>query len=1001
MEEFEYRAQFQGAAQGGGFNPISVPDITPAMEANAQRQLNDMQTRQEFARQGLEQQEKFREFYADKNLKALSQFSAKLGSAIIGAASAEAKHQMQLGLNDDMRYGVSDQEGKAEYNRQVDELQQGDRQVAAAVNQLPAPEEAKQEIRYASGWRGYGQKLQALTQAGKELKTALEDAFDTDNETQIPDPLKPGEFFTPVQARSKGSAYVEAVVEVVKSNQGAKHNLTDYPRFMVDKGYNPEARKAVEEVSKTMRAAIVKDRRAAAKDEAGRDVVMNMLLDEPSDTSLSDAILKASQEGGMTMPAAREYIIKKVVEAQGNNLITPQQAFNTFNQTHPPTGKPFTQEFALEIAEARRTMIVQRAQNEDLKMKVLKQEAKQNALTTLQEMRDSGASSDDALELGKQHRDQYGLEDIDHAFINYAAKESPEVLDYNEQLKAAQADGKAGILTAQRVAEVYPMLKGDPKIKPYVESSEALSKLPSDLMSDAEKNIEGHFDKELDLKGGVKPADQDYSVGLAKAKAKARLKTLALQFYSTSGDAAGSIEKAQQALIGEFNEDNKNKSGQFYFTGRGDKARFITFTDPTGSQMRSAEDARLEIYEIEVTAGKYGLDGLKSKEDTADMFTPSDLKALSSNGRNSASAGLLKIDRFVKAHNRAYPDNVITHDEAIDTLLDTHELPKPERKKDEYEDAARRNGLLKNMLERAGNGGSSQVAVAGGLPPATIRTGFEGTADVVQTAIHYKMNPAIAPIAGAVYGLESAYGTKPSGQNNFFGIKGQGTTRTTTEYSGVVTEASFRDYATPHQSVGDFVSLINDDPRYSAVKNAKTPREAVQALKAAGYATDPDYADKLEEVLTDMGVNLDAPYSNTRLVADSPYSDPSTFGPATCQFITGNTGTSTGPHVHVGVNKTSGVNSKVDPSPYVNRLFVGDKPLTEVYEMTSPYGPRTHPVHGTYGFHKGIDYATPSGTRVTVRGAQMVDKFYDPTGGGNTTACRLPTGEEILLMHGQ
>ena len=69
--------------------------------------------------------------------------------------------------------------------------------------------------------------------------------------------------------------------------------------------------------------------------------------------------------------------------------------------------------------------------------------------------------------------------------------------------------------------------------------------------------------------------------------------------------------------------------------------------------------------------------------------------------------------------------------------------------------------------------------------------------------------------------------------------------------------------------------------------------------------------------------------------------------------------------------------------------------------MTSGYGPRTHPTRGTYGFHKGIDYATPSGTLITVQGAKMVAKFYDPTGGGNTTACQLPTGEEILLMHGQ
>ena len=1007
MQDFEYRAQFQGAAQAEGFKPIKAPDPTPLMEKNAQIEQNNMQAMADARLADMKQQEKFRQIYADDNLKKLSAFSETLSKTMVQFATERAKQEYQLGLNDDLRYGVDDVEGKAQYDQEVQELEQGDRNVRAALNSVTAPEEVKQEFRYASGWRGYGQKMSALTLAGQELKPALVEAFETDNETQIPDPLDPTKTFTPVEARSKGSAYVEAVIEVVKGQQGSKHNLTDYHRFMVDKAYNPQARKAVAEVSQNMRALIISDRKDSAKEEAKRDVVSNMLIDTPSMTSLSDSILKYAQEGGTSVSVAREEIIKAVVEAQGNEMITAQQAFNTFNQIHPPTGKPFVQEFAFEIADARRQIRVQKADNETLRMRILKQDADKNAFDTLAEMRSSRASAQDALELGKAHAEKYGLP-MNSIFTEYATKEAPEVVDYNERLKDAIADGKAGILTSQRVAEEYPMLKGDPKLTNYIKASDSLNQIPSEKLKEAEDNIEQHVDTVLDIYTAQGKSKQTYSVGLAKMKMKSRLKTLALQLFVETGDIDKALQGAQQAVIGEFTKQNppdkktnSSQHGQFTFLGTGHKANFPMFADPTGSQMRSAEEARQELYEIETTAGTFGLDGLKDKEDTLDMWSRSELDALSSKGRNSVSSGLVKIDRYVRAHNKAYPNNVITHDEAIDTLLDTHELPKPERKKDEYEDAARRNNLLQNMIERAGNGGSSQVAVAGGLPPATIRTGFEGTSDVVQAAIHYKMNPAIAPIAGAVYGLESAYGTKPSGQNNFFGIKGQGTVRTTTEGSGTVTQASFKDYATAHESVADFVNLINSNSRYSAVKNAKTPREAVKALKAAGYATDPNYVNKLQNVLTNMGVNLDAPYTNQRLVADSPYSDPSTLGSAACQFVTGNTGTSTGPHVHVGVNKTAGVNSKIDPSPYVNKLFVGNKPLTEVYAMTSGYGPRTHPTRGTYGFHKGIDYATPSGTLITVQGAKTVAKFYDPTGGGNTTACQLPTGEEILLMHGQ
>ena len=1007
MQDFEYRAQFQGAAQAEGFKPITAPDPTPLMEKNAQIEQNNMRAMADARLADMKEQEKFRQIYADDNLKKLSAFSETLSTTMVQMATERAKQEYQLGLNDDLRYGVDDVEGKTQFDRDVQDLEQGDRNIRAALNNVVAPEETKQEFRYASGWRGFGQKMQALTQGGKDLKPALLEAFQTDNTTQIPDPLNPGQTFTPIEARSKGTAYVEAVIEVVKGQHGSNINLTDYSRFLVAKAYNPEARKAIEEVSQSMRTLVVKDRQENAKAEAKTDVITNMLIDIPSNTSLSDAILKYAQEGGTSVSVAREEIIKAVVEAQGNEMITAKQAFNTFNQTHPPTGKPFAQEFAFEIADARRKMRTQKADNETLRMRILKQEADKNALDTLAEMRSSGASAQDAKELGRAHADKYGLP-MNSVFTDYADKEAPEVLDYQERLKDAIADGKAGILTSQRVAEVYPSLKGDSKLTDYIKASDSLSQIPEEKLKEAEDNIEQHVDTVLEIYTDQGKNQQTYSVGLAKMKMKSRLKTLALQLFVKEGNIDAALQAAQQAVIGEFTkqnpldkETNTSQHGQFTFLGTGHKARFPMFADPTGSQMRSAEEARLEMYEIETTAGVFGLDGLKSKEDTLDMWSKPELDGLAKNGRNSVSSGLIKIDRFVRAHNKAYPNNVITHDEAIDTLLNTHNITRTARKKDEYEDAARRNNLLQNMIERAGNGGSSQVAVAGGLPPATIRTGFEGTSDVVQAAIHYKMNPAIAPIAGAVYGLESAYGTKPSGQNNFFGIKGQGTVRTTTEGSGTVTQASFKDYATPHESVADFVNLINNNSRYSAVKNAKTPREAVKALKAAGYATDPEYVNKLQNVLTSMGVNLDAPYTNQRLVADSPYSDPSTLGAAACQFVTGNTGTSTGPHVHVGVNKTAGVNSKIDPSPYVNKLFVGNKPLTEVYAMTSGYGPRTHPTRGTYGFHKGIDYATPSGTLITVQGAKMVAKFYDPTGGGNTTACQLPTGEEILLMHGQ
>ena len=163
MQDFEYRAQFQGAAQAEGFKPITAPDPTPLMEKNAQIEQNNMQAMADARLADMKQQEKFRQIYADDNLKKLSAFSETLSKTMVQFATERAKQEYQLGLNDDLRYGVDDVEGKAQYDQEVQELEQGDRNVRAALNSVTAPEEVKQEFRYASGWRGYGQKRSAVT----------------------------------------------------------------------------------------------------------------------------------------------------------------------------------------------------------------------------------------------------------------------------------------------------------------------------------------------------------------------------------------------------------------------------------------------------------------------------------------------------------------------------------------------------------------------------------------------------------------------------------------------------------------------------------------------------------------------------------------------------------------------------------------------------------------------------------------------------------------------
>ena len=104
--------------------------------------------------------------------------------------------------------------------------------------------------------------------------------------------------------------------------------------------------------------------------------------------------------------------------------------------------------------------------------------------------------------------------------------------------------------------------------------------------------------------------------------------------------------------------------------------------------------------------------------------------------------------------------------------------------------------------------------------------------------------------------LESAGGTALSGTNNFFGQKAgeneEFTAKQTTEFRDGVerTEtANFKNYSSPQESVSDLVNKwYKDYPGYQGVNNANSLEEAAMMLQQQGYATDPEYAQKLIQI---------------------------------------------------------------------------------------------------------------------------------------------------------
>lgn len=111
--------------------------------------------------------------------------------------------------------------------------------------------------------------------------------------------------------------------------------------------------------------------------------------------------------------------------------------------------------------------------------------------------------------------------------------------------------------------------------------------------------------------------------------------------------------------------------------------------------------------------------------------------------------------------------------------------------------------------------------------------------------------------------VESGYGRSAPG-NNYFGIKSHGQpggqTLATTEVgpSGAYrTQDSFRTYAGMADSARGYGDFILQNPRYQAMRSASGLDAQLAALGKSGYATDPNYAQKVGAVA--RGVNLYSP----------------------------------------------------------------------------------------------------------------------------------------------
>ena len=121
--------------------------------------------------------------------------------------------------------------------------------------------------------------------------------------------------------------------------------------------------------------------------------------------------------------------------------------------------------------------------------------------------------------------------------------------------------------------------------------------------------------------------------------------------------------------------------------------------------------------------------------------------------------------------------------------------------------------------------------------------------------------PVEAIIAQAA--LETGWGQSAPG-NNYFGIKapdGQGQGLRTAEYADgqrqEVTD-NFRTYGDMGGSFEDLGAVLSQE-RYADARGAQSVREYADALQAGGYATDPEYANKVSAVADTIRAGMTLP----------------------------------------------------------------------------------------------------------------------------------------------
>lgn len=159
--------------------------------------------------------------------------------------------------------------------------------------------------------------------------------------------------------------------------------------------------------------------------------------------------------------------------------------------------------------------------------------------------------------------------------------------------------------------------------------------------------------------------------------------------------------------------------------------------------------------------------------------------------------------------------------------------------------------------DRAGGGGAAAASLQSHVDNFVNRMGASAQAASDASGVP-------APLILAQAALESGWGKREIRADdgtqsfNLFGIKADRSWRgavvetTTTEYVDGEPQrvrAKFRAYGSYEEAFTDYANFMTRNPRYANVLATDDPTEAAHGLQRAGYATDPQYGQKLVRIM--------------------------------------------------------------------------------------------------------------------------------------------------------